>query len=100
MDGMGVVEILSDSLTFRPAGSRKQGDFRYAILEGKVRFVMDNRARTTYTGQLQLALRYRVDSVEFESFRGTLDGLYIKSDGHRKGGLQIPMVAAIESTPK
>ena len=99
MDGMGVVEVLSDSLTFRPAGTRKQGDFRYAILEGEVRFILDNRAKTTYTGRLQLVLRYRVDSDELESFRGSLDGLYVKTDRHRRRGLQIPMVAAIESTP-
>lgn len=91
MDGKGAFERIDGKLTIASAGL--DDTYSYAILSGYVDFYLDNASRSSYSGKLQLAIRYRGPKIEFHSLRGTLEAVV------PKGPERIKMTAAIESRP-
>jgi hypothetical protein len=98
MDGQGGMRRLDGKLTLRSAGS--DAGFRYAVLDGDVTFELDNRARTSYLGQLAVILKYAADSDDLVTVRGVCDCTFKKPDAAGRPVESIRMTAAIESRPE
>lgn len=98
MDGQGGMRRLDGTLKLRAAGS--DNSFRYAVLDGKVTFELDNRARTSYAGQLAIVLKYRRDADDVVTVRGVCDCTFDKPDAAGRPVESIRMTAAIESRPE
>jgi hypothetical protein len=92
MDGKGGFRKIDGKLRFSPAGS--DATYRYAVVEGEVEFVLDNEGRSTYTGRLAIALKYRREGDVLHSLRGVCESTI------PKGPEKIRMTAAIESRPE
>ncbi len=91
MDSSGKPPAVEGTLTLSPAGESR------AILRGEVRFELDDRARTKYRGTLEAVVTY--GDSGFASFRGVLEGTFLKPDA-RGGAVELRLTAAIESTPE
>jgi hypothetical protein len=91
MDGRGGFRSITGNLRLQPAEA--VGEKRYAVLQGRVTFVLDNTAASTYTGELAVAVEYGT-GAEALSFRGVLEA------DVPKGPERIRMTAAIESRPE
>lgn len=89
MDGYGGFSRIEGKLIAQPAGKDKT--HRYVVVEGEVRFELDNQARSTYSGKLSVVLQYSLGSDLLGSVRGVFDSEI------PKGPERIPMHAAIES---
>ncbi len=92
MDGKGGFRSIEGRLRFSPAGD--DADFRYAVIEGDVDFLLDNEAQSAYRGNLSLVLKYKRDSDALYSIRGVCESTI------PKGPERIRMTAAIESRPE
>jgi hypothetical protein len=91
MDGFGGFSKITGKLTASPAGKDK--DYRYVLVKGDVSFELDNQGRASYSGKLDLVLRYPLKSPSLQSIRGVM------ASEVPKGPEMIPMTVAIESRP-
>jgi hypothetical protein len=98
MDGSGGFRSITGTLKLKPAGAGSK--HRYAVLEGKVQFLMDNRNRTTYACNVALVLAYPKDSTKILSLRGVAEGTVPKHNPQGQIVERIKMTAAIESRPE
>jgi hypothetical protein len=98
MDGHGGFRSITGTLKIKPAGAK--GKTRYATVEGKVQFVMDNRNRTTYTCTVALALTYKADAAAMQTLRGVAEGSVPKHNPQGQVVERVQMTAAIESRPE
>lgn len=92
MDGKGGFRKIEGDLSFTLAGS--DSNYRYAVIEGEVDFMLDNVSESEYRGNLSLVLKYRRSDNDLYSIRGVCVG------DIPKGPETIRMTAAIESLPK
>lgn len=92
MDGKGGFNRIDGALTFKLMG--KNETQRFATITGTVDFELDNASRTTYRGELEIALRYSLNDPGVASIRGVL------SFTVPKGPEKIKLVAALESLPE
>lgn len=92
MDGHGGFRSISGTLRLipEPAGAAR----RSAIVEGTLRFALDNAARTEYEGRLELAVEYGPEGPDPLSFRGVCECVV------PKGPEWIRMTALLESRPE
>lgn len=95
MDGKGAFRSLTGKLRFGPAAGNDRE--RWAIVRGKVQFVMDNSNRTEYSGDLEMALRY--DGERLVQVRGICACNFPKQNPEGRVVETFRMLAAIESLP-
>lgn len=98
MDGRGGFKRIAGTLRLRPAGA--DAESRYAVLQGRVEFALDNRSATLYEGDLEIVLSYSPTSGELVSLRGVLEADFPRQDLHGRTVETVRMTAAIESRPK
>jgi len=98
MDGKGGFDRIEGELTFKPAG--RQGDTRWALVEGDVAFALDNMTKIAYTGRLSVAVEYGADSDEAVAVRGVCECVFPKHNPQGQVVERIRMTAAIESRPR
>ncbi len=92
MDGWGGFSKIGGKLVASPAG--KDGTHRYVIVKGDLSFELDNRGGSSYTGKLDLVLRYSLEGQALHSLRGVMESKV------PKGPEFIPMTVSIESRPE
>jgi hypothetical protein len=97
MDGKGGFERIDAALSVRPAGRR--GQARYALVEGDVKFTLDNFSRITYEGTLAIVVEYADGSAEPQRVRGVCTCTFPKHDMQGRRVERIRMTAALESLP-
>jgi hypothetical protein len=98
MDGKGGFERIDGTFTLCPAG--REGDSRQALLEGDVRFVLDNNSRIGYDGRLAVVLDYSDKSADAMRARGVCACVFPKHNPQGQVVERIRMTAAIESRPR
>lgn len=98
MDGKGGFERIDAALTLRPAG--RHGAGRCALVEGDVKFALDNTTRITYQGKLAAVVEYLDDSAEPQRVRGVCECVFPKHNPQGQVVERIRMTAAIESRPR
>ena len=97
MDSKEGITSLDGELELRPAGAG--GGQRFAVLEGALRFQLDDARRTRYGGRLSLVVRYSKRGAALASFRGLFEGMYPKSDRRHNRVNELRMTAIFESRP-
>lgn len=84
----------SGTLMLEPAGSDEK--FRHALLRGKVRLSKGNDAESSFEGELEAVLTYRLQTDAVHSVRGVVYGTYLyRTRGTNPQKLRV----AIESRP-
>lgn len=94
MDGHGGMEKVTGSLTYSPAG--ENATHRYAVVRGTVRFQLDNTSKISYTGPVDLVLRYTKQGDQLESVWGTMTTKIPRHGPQGRIEEMVPMTVAIE----
>lgn len=98
MDGLGGFRSITGTLTIQPAGADRE--FRYAIVQGTIDFALDNEFAMRYQGPLELVLKYRHDSPDVATLRGTLTAKVPRQEFKGPRTVEyVTMTAAVESRP-
>ena len=83
------------TLKLSPAGS--DGNFRYALLRGRIRLAKSDDTESAFEGELQAVLTYPSDTAGVHSLRGIVEGTYLyRTRGTSRELLRV----AIESRPE
>ena len=98
MDGLGGFRQITGELKLRPAGADRE--FRYAVLEGKVWFVLDNQMKTSYQATLAVVVGYGPDNAAPVMVRGVCETIFPRQDPSGRVVEAVTMSAAIESRPR
>lgn len=98
MDGKGGFDRIDASLTLRQV--KTNGATRYAMIEGDVKFALDNKSQIRYDGKLAVVVEYAGDSPQALSIRGVCDCVFPKHNPQGQPVERIRMTAAIESRPR
>lgn len=94
MDGHGGVETVSGTLQYQQAGATST--HRYATVIGPVSLTLDNRTKISYQGNLELVLRYPLDSDQIESVWGNMTTTIPRHNPQGKVAEKVSMTVAIE----
>lgn len=98
MDGHGGCRRIDADLTLKPVG--RDGEKRFALLQGNVKIELDNDNRTRYQGPFSVVLTYDGDNSAAKSLRGIGTWEFPKHNPQGQVAERILMTATIESRPE